>query len=213
MSELLNLLFAQFNGYTPLSLTLEITAIVFGLLSVTFSARNSILVYPTGLVSTAIYTYLFATADLYGDLIINVYYFYMSIYGWVLWARLGKTGAEPLKITTATKKDNVKSGVIFVVSVIFVSCVYLYFNMFSHWWAYVDTFITGLFFIGMWLLAQRKIENWIYLIIGDIIAIPLLFYKGLVFSSLFYVILTTIAFYGYSVWNRTLRSNQQIPSI
>lgn len=213
MNEFVDLLFAQFNGYTPLSLTLEITAIVFGLLSVIFSARNSILVYPTGLVSTAIYTYLFLSADLYGDLIINVYYFYMSIYGWVLWGRAGKTGAEPLKITTATHKDNLKGGVIFVVSVIFVSCVYLYFNMFSHWWAYVDTFITGLFFIGMWLLAKRKIENWIYLIIGDIIAIPLLFYKGLVFSSLFYVVLTTIAFYGYSVWNRTLRSSQQTPSI
>lgn len=213
MTEFFDLIFAQFNGYTPLSLSLEITAIVFGLLSVISSARNSILVYPTGLVSTAIYTYLFLTADLYGDLIINVYYFYMSIYGWILWSRMGKTGAGPLKITQATAKDNVKSGVIFAVSVIFVSGVYIWFDMFSYWWAYVDTFITGLFFIGMWLLAKRKIENWVYLIIGDIIAIPLLFYKGLVFSSLYYVVLTTIAFYGYSVWKKTLRSEKQLPKI
>lgn len=212
MQEITDLLFSQFEGYTPLFLGLEITAIVFGLLSVIFSSRNSILVYPTGLISTALYTYIFSTAHLYGDVIINAYYVYMSIYGWILWNRGSNINHEQLKITRVTRKDNLKSGVIFIVSVIFVSCVYIWFNMFIHWWAYVDTFITGLFFIGMWLLAKRKIENWIYLIIGDIIAIPLFFYKGLVFTGFFYILLTSIAIYGYGVWSKILRSNQQIPS-
>lgn len=212
MTDLLNQLFGQFNGYTPLLLALEITAIFFGLLSVIFSSRNSILVYPTGIISTAIYVFLLYRADLYGDLIINAYYFYMSIYGWALWSRKDKRGLERLKISTVTAKDNLKSGVIFIVSVIFVSGVYLYFGMLRYWWAYVDTFITGLFFIGMWLLARRKIENWIYLIIGDIIAIPLFFYKGLVFTGFFYIILTIIAFYGLNVWKKILRSEKQIQS-
>ena len=210
MQEILNLLFSQFNGYTPLLLTLELTAIFFGLFSVIFSARNSILVYPTGLVSTAIYVYLLLRADLYGDLIINAYYFYMSIYGWLLWSR--KDNRDSLTITFANKKDNVKSGVIFVVSVIFVSGVYHYFGMFTFWWAYVDTFITGLFFVGMWLLAKRKLENWIYLIIGDIIGIPLFFYKGLVFTGFFYIILTIIAIFGYRAWKKTLQNNKPIYS-
>jgi nicotinamide mononucleotide transporter len=202
MTELIDFLFSQYQGYTPVILTLEVIAIFFGLLSVIFSARNSILVYPTGLVSTAIYVYLLYTADLYGDLIINAYYFYMSIYGWYLWG--SKNTLQHTKITTATAKDNLKGGVIFAVSVIFVSGVYVYFDMFTYWWAFVDTFITGLFFIGMWLLAKRKIENWIYLIIGDIIAIPLFFYKGLIFSGFYYIVLTSIAFYGYSVWKKKL---------
>jgi nicotinamide mononucleotide transporter len=213
MTEFVDYLFGQFKDYSPLFLTLEITGIIFGLLSVIFSARNSIWVYPTGLISTAIYVYIFATAHLYGDVIINAYYVYMSIYGWALWARRDKLSHEHLKITTVSRKDNLKSGVIFVVSVIFVSCVYVYFNMFTHWWAYVDTFITGLFFIGMWLLAKRKIENWHYLIIGDIIAIPLFIYKGLIFTGLYYIVLTSIAFYGYSVWSKILRSNKPTPSI
>ena len=168
------------------------------------------MVYPTGIISTVIFIYLMYTANLYGDLIINGYYLYMSIYGWILWSRKDNLGHEHLKISTVTFKDNVKSGVIFTVSVIFVSGVYMYFNMFTHWWAYIDTFITGLFFIGMWLLAKRKIENWVYLIIGDIIAIPLFFYKGLIFTGFFYIILTAIAFYGYNVWRKILHIEKQI---
>lgn len=213
MTEFTDFLFGQFSRYTPGFLALEVTGTIFGLLSVIFSARNSIWVYPTGLISTAIYVYIFSTAHLYGDVIINAYYVYMSIYGWMLWSRRDKLNHESLKITTVTPKENVKSGVIFVVSVIFVSAVYMYFNMFTHWWAYVDTFITGLFFIGMWLLAKRKIENWWYLIIGDIIAIPLFYYKGLIFTAFYYIILTSIAFYGYSVWSKILRSNQSTHSI
>jgi nicotinamide mononucleotide transporter len=206
MHEIIDVLFSQFKGYTPLMLGLELIAIFFGLLSVIFSARNSILVYPTGIVSTFIYVYLLYTADLYGDLIINVYYFSMSIYGWILWSRNSNGADSHGHITTATAKDNLKCRVIFLVSVIFVSGVYIYFDMFTYWWAYVDTFITGLFFMGMWLLAKRKIENWIYLIIGDIIGIPLFFYKGLIFTSLFYIVLTIIAFYGYSAWKKKLHS-------
>lgn len=208
MAEFFDYLFSQYEGYTPLFLTLELTAVFFGLLSVIFSARNSILVYPTGLVSICIFIYIMLTADLYGDLIINAYYFYMSVYGWLLWSRKGRNNEEMLKITRVTPKDNLKSALIFAVSVIFVSAVFIWFDKFSYWWAYADTFITGLFFIGMWLLAKRKLENWIYLIAGDIIAVPLYFYKGLIFTGFFTIILTIIAIIGYFSWRRTLRSER-----
>ena len=209
MAEFFDYLFSQYEGYTPLFLTLELTAVFFGLLSVIFSARNSILVYPTGLVSTFIFVYIMFTADLYGDLIINAYYFYMSVYGWILWSRKGRNNEDVLKITSVTAKDNLKSALIFVVSVIFVSTVFIWFNKFTYWWAFVDTFITGLFFIGMWLLAKRKLENWLYLIAGDVIAVPLYFYKGLIFTGFFTIILTIIAIIGYLSWRRTLRNEKQ----
>ncbi len=206
MGEIFDFLFSQFDGYTPASLIIENTAILFGLLSVIYSAKNSILVYPTGLVSTVIFVYILYKADLYGDLIINAYYFYMSVYGWYLWSRKDRQNHDTLKISTVTVKDNYKCLAIFIVSVIFVSIVYHSFNMFNQWWAYIDTFITGLFFIGMWLLAKRKIENWLYLIAGDIIAIPLFFYKGLIFTGFFYIGLTTIAVFGYRSWKKTLQN-------
>lgn len=207
MIELIDLVFNQFEGYTTFVLVLELIAVTLGLFSVVFSARNNILLYPTGLVSTGIFIYLMYTATLYGDLIVNLYYFYMSAYGWLLWSKFNSS--ESLTITRATPKDNQKCALIFSVSVIFVTAVYLWFGMFGAWWTYVDIFTTGLFFVGMWLLAKRKIENWIYLIIGDIIVVPLFFYKGLVFTAIFYVVLTIIAIFGYRAWNRTIQSNKQ----
>ena len=65
--------------------------------------------------------------------------------------------------------------------------VYHYFDRWTSWTAYIDTFTTALFFVGMWLMARRKIEHWIFWIIGDIISVPLYFYKGLTITSLQYI--------------------------
>lgn len=211
MTDFIDLVLSQFKGYSTFVLILELVAVTLGLFSVVFSARNSIWLYPTGLISTGIFIYLMYTANLYGDLIVNIFYFYMSAYGWLLWSRL--SGNESLAITRATPKDNQKCAMIFSVSVIFATAIYLWFNMFGPWWTYVDIFTTGLFFVGMWLLAKRKVENWIYLIIGDIIVVPLFYYKGLVFTAIFYVVLTIIAIFGYRAWKRTLLSNIPAQSI
>lgn len=207
MTDFFDLLFSQYQSYSTTNIILEAIAVLFGIISVFYSKHNNILVYPTGIISTAIYVYLLYHWDLYGDLIINAYYFAMSIYGWYLWSQKNNADEDLLKITQMTAKDNLKSIQIFIVSVIFVSAVYVYFEKFSHWWAYVDTFITGLFFIGMWLLAKRKLENWLFLIAGDVIAIPLFFYKGYTLSSILYIFLTIVAIFGYISWRKKLQNN------
>jgi nicotinamide mononucleotide transporter len=210
MGEYYDLLFGQYKDYSALHITLELIAIAFGILSVIFSARNHVLVYPTGLVSTAIYVYLLFQWDLYGELVINTYYVYMSIYGWMLWSRKDSHHHDLLQISTMTKRDNIKSLLIFSTSVAFISIVYIYFDNFTHQWAYVDTFITGLFFVGMWLMAKRKIENWLFLIAGDIIAIPLFFIKGYTLTSILNIFLTVIAIIGYLSWKRTLQNKRHL---
>ena len=79
--------------------------------------------------------------------------------------------------------------------------------MWTNWTAYVDTLTTAIFFVGMWLMAKRKIENWLYWIVGDIISVPLYFYKGYTLSSLLYLILTIIAVFGYFAWKKSLNKN------
>jgi nicotinamide mononucleotide transporter len=82
--------------------------------------------------------------------------------------------------------------------------IYKIFDKWTSWVAYVDTITTAIFFVGMWLMAKRKIENWIFWIIGDIISIPLYFYKGLTFTSFQYLGFTFIAIAGYYAWKKTL---------
>ncbi|VAW15553.1 Ribosyl nicotinamide transporter, PnuC-like [hydrothermal vent metagenome] len=211
MSHIFDFLFGQYKTYESLHIILEIIAVFFGLLSVWFSKQNNILVYPTGMISTSIFVYLLLKWGLLGDMLINGYYFLMSIYGWYIWTR--KVDADHVTpISKTTKKEQQISVTIFIAALIFVYVVYRTFDKWTSWTAYVDTLTTAVFFVGMWLMAKRKIENWIYWIIGNIISVPLYFFKGLTFTSLQYFIFTIIAFYGYQAWKKNLDKNPVILS-
>ncbi|WP_438966089.1 nicotinamide riboside transporter PnuC [Flavobacterium sp.] len=200
---MIDFLFSQYKEYETVDIVLEIVAILFGLVSVLFAKKNNILVYPTGIISTILFVYLLNKWGLVGDMLINGYYTTMSIYGWYIWTRKKEDQPE-FPISKMTIKEYYQGIVIFVLTLLFVAFVYKYFDKFTNWAAYVDTFTTGIFFVGMWLMAKRKIENWIFWIIGDLVSIPLYFYKGYTFTSLQYVLFTIIAIYAYLEWKKYL---------
>lgn len=203
MNQIFDFLFGQYANSSTIDIILEIIAVIFGFLSVWFSKQNKIWVFPTGMISTAIFVYLLLKWGLLGDMMINGYYFIMSVYGWYIWTRkVDATHVTPISRTTLKEKK--ASVIIFLSTLVFVYAVYTYFDKWIHWTAYVDTITTAIFFVGMWLMAKRKIENWIYWIIGDIISVPLYFYKGFTFSSFQYLIFTFIAISGYLTWKKSL---------
>lgn len=209
MQPIFDFLFEQYYDYPSFYIILEVIAVIFGFLSVWYSKQENILVYPTGIISTAIFVYLLWQWGLLGDMMINAYYFIMSIYGWYIWTR--KVDAVHFTpVTEMTKKEQILSVIIFIGTLIFVYAVYEYFEKWTDWTAYVDTLTTAIFFVGMWLMARKKIENWIFWIIGDIISVPLYFYKGLTFTSFQYLLFTIIAVYGYQSWKRSLNKIPQI---
>jgi len=203
VNEIFNFFFEQYSTYSTLDITLEITAVIFGFLSVWFSKQNKIWVFPTGMISTSIFVYLLLKWELLGDMLINGYYFIMSIYGWYIWtSKVDETHVTPISRTT--QKEQKISIIIFLATLIFVYGVYKTFDKWTSWVAYVDTITTAIFFVGMWLMAKRKIENWIFWILGDIISVPLYFYKGFTFTSLQYLGFTVIAIFGYLAWKKNL---------
>ena len=201
---MIEFLFSQYKEYSNFLIALELIAVVFGVISVLFARKNNILVYPTGLVSTILYVYILFEFQLYGDLIINFYYTIMSFLGWYLWSKT-KDGHDEFPISNINRKEILVSTLIFTITLTFVALVYHFFDKFTDWTAYVDALTTGLFFVGMWLMAKRKIENWILWIIADAISIPLYFYKGLTFSSFQFILFTIIAILGYKEWKRFLQ--------
>lgn len=203
MSQIFDFLFGQYSSYAPLDVALEFIAVIFGGLSVWFSKKNNIWVFPTGMLSTAIFVYLLLKWELLGDMMINAYYFIMSVYGWYVWTQK-VNGAEVTPISRTTNKEKRISVLIFIATLLFVFAVYQTFDKWNSWTAYVDTVTTAVFFVGMWLMARRKIENWIYWILGDLISIPLYFYKGLTFTSIQYLVFTFIAIFGYISWKKHL---------
>jgi len=208
MSHIFEFLFGQYSEYETFHIVLEIIGVIFGLLSVWFSKQNNIWVYPTGMISTSIYVYLLFQWGLIGDMMINGYYFIMSVYGWYVWTRkIDSTHFTPISRTSL--KEHKISAIIFIGTLVFVYIVYQAFDKWTSWTAYVDTITTAIFFVGMWLMAKRKIENWLYWIIGDIISVPLYFYKGFTFTSLQYLIFTLIAIFGYFAWKKNLSNSPQ----
>lgn len=207
MSHIFEFLFGQYDTYTTTDIILEITAVIFGFLSVWFSKQNKIWVFPSGMISTAIFVYLLVKWELLGDMMINAYYFVMSIYGWYIWTRkVDDTYVTPISRTTKNEKKI--SVFVFIVTLLFVYTVYNAFDKWTSWVAYVDTVTTAIFFVGMWLMARRKLENWILWIIGDIISAPLYFYKGFTFTSFQYLVFTIIAIFGYFAWKKNLNKSQ-----
>jgi len=209
MSQIFDFLFSQYATYQTIDIVLEAIAIVFGFLSVWYSKQNKIWVFPTGMISTCIFVYLLLKWELLGDMMINGYYFIMSVYGWYIWTRkIDSTHVTPISRTT--HKEKYMSVLIFLATILFVFLVYKANDKWTGWIAYVDTITTAIFFVGMWLMAKRKIENWIYWIIGDLISIPLYFYKGFTLTSLQYLGFTVIAIFGYLAWKKTLDKKLQL---
>lgn len=184
----------------------EAIAVVFGILSVWFAKKENILVFPTGIISVLIYIYICLFAKLYADMGINFVYFVMSIYGWYMWSRKD-VEKYVLPISWCKTKDHVISVVMLIV--FFISLSYLLTHYTDSNVPLIDSATTSIFIVGMWLMARKKIENWIYWIIGDIISIPLYFYKDLALTSIQFTVFLILAIMGYIEWRKKLKQKHQ----
>ncbi|MAR42972.1 MAG: nicotinamide mononucleotide transporter [Flavobacteriaceae bacterium] len=188
---------------------LELFAAVLGVLSVWYAKKNKILVYPTGIISTLIYVWILFKNQLLGDLIINAYFFLMSIYGWFFWSRKDK-GIIKNKISRLNLNESIFGIIIFILGFIIVMSIYNISNWKESYVSSIDTLTTAIFCSAMWFMARRKIEHWILWIIGDIISVPLYIYKGLFFTSIQYLIFTFIAILGFITWLKELNKKKLI---
>ena len=208
MDQIFDFLFSQYSSYSPSFIYLELFAVIMNITSVVYAKRNNILVYPTGLIGTGIFVYILLNFSLLGDTIINAYFFSMSIYGWYFWSRK-KDKVFINQVSTINRNEIKYLFILAISSLIFIYFVYDYFDKWNNWTAYVDNITTAIFFVAMWLMARRKIESWIFWIIGDLITVPLYFYKGLTISSIQYIIFLILAVLGYISWKKILDKNQQ----
>jgi len=151
---------------------LEAIGVFFGISSVYFATKENIWVFPTGLISTLIYVYICLQVGLYADMGINGYYFAMSIYGWYFWSRSGSNG-QVLPVTWLKRKEVFTAiGLFFLFYAVLASSLIRYTDSTVPYW---DSFTTASAFVGMFLMARKKVENWIAWIITDLVSIPLYF--------------------------------------
>lgn len=209
MNPIFEFLLKPYQNYETFDILLESVAVVLGLLSVWFAKRDQIAVYPSGMLSTAIFVYILYQASLLGDMLINAYFFIVSIYGWYFWVRKKRQKTEN-PISRMNPLEKTMWFVFFMIILFFVAGIYILFDKWQDWSAPIDCFTTALFFVGMWFMARKRLEHWIFWIVGDLISIPLYLYKGLGLTSFQYLIFTLIAIFGYIQWKRIYNNKRVI---
>lgn len=200
-------LISQFAAQLSQTSLLEYIAVFFGAASVILANRNHVLLYPTGIISTAIFIYIMANAGLYAESALNLYYFAMSIYGWRLWY-MNKGNENPKAISVNTRKDW-----IITCGIVGVGFVVLYLTLRTFTDSDVpllDAFVSATAWAGMWLLAKHKVENWLLLNISNLIAIPLQIHKGIPFTALLTAFLFIVAIFGYIRWKKLYREQHPL---
>ena len=194
-----------YENATLTQIVLEINVFIFGISSVWFARKENILVYPTGLIATVITSYLLFQAHYLGDMIINIYFSVLSIYGWVNWSK--KTNRkEVLMISKTNKKQKITGFALIFITIFVVFGIYIYFDYEIKFDSYIDIFTSGIFFVAMWFMALKKIENWTLWILGDLIVVPLYAYRGLGMLALQYLIFTILAISAYLEWKKILNN-------
>ena len=191
---------------------LEYIAVFTGIVSVWYSRKAHILVYPIGLINTIIYVWLSFKADLLGEASVNFYYSVMNVYGWFMWTRKDQQQQSVLSIKFSDQrwwKMQLLFFAFFYIS-IFLSLQYLKQSFAAGAIPWADAFASATAFTGMWLMTRKKVESWIWWIATNIASIPLYFTKGYVVTSLYYIILLGMAIAGWIEWRRRALREQQV---
>jgi len=185
---------------------LELIAVIAGIASVWYSRKESILVYPIGLINTTIYIYLSFKGHLLGEASVNLYYTLMSLWGWYLWTRVDPNKHNIiLQITKSNMRDWFHQILFFLA--FYFSLTYLKKDFAPEAIPWADALASAAAYTGMWLMARKKVESWIWWIITNIASIPLYFIKGYTFTSVQFLILLVLAVAGLKSWNDKAKNN------
>jgi nicotinamide mononucleotide transporter len=174
----------------------EWAAVLFSVAEVLLAKVNNIWLYPTGIAGTFIGIYVLLMAGLYAESALNVYYIVMSFYGWIYWIK--KRNEPPVRVSWSTRGE-----VLITLLIAFAGWAILYLILKNFTTSNVpvwDAWVSSTAWAGMWLLARRKLENWIWLNISNLFAIPLLCYKKLILFAALTLFLFIIAFFGFFDW-------------
>ncbi len=195
---------AVYNGLLQTT-WIEAVAVFMGIVSVWYSRKENILVFPTGIINTTLYIYLSFKGHLLGEASVNLYYTIMSIYGWYWWSRKKEDHiTNILQITISNTKQRVQQVLVFFAfyAILFFGLQFLKTNFAPDAIPWADALASASAYTAMWLMAKKKVESWAWWIITNITSIPLYFIKGYAFTSFQFIVLLILAIAGYIAWNK-----------
>ncbi|MDM1297974.1 nicotinamide mononucleotide transporter [Empedobacter falsenii] len=182
---------------------LEWLGVTFSIFQVVLARFNNPKNYLFGIAGITLSLFVMFNSKLYAEFTLNIYYLVMSIYGWLYW-KFGRQKHE-IEITKTNKKEwGIVAGIVLSSFTIFYLALSHFTDSDVPIW---DSFVSAFAWAGMWLMAKRKLENWILLNISNIISIPLMIHKDLYLYAILSLILFCVAISGYFNWRKILNEN------
>jgi len=184
----------------------EWLGVFFSVFQVLLARKNNSNNYLFGIAGISLTLYVMIQSKLYAEFTLNLYYLVMSIYGWLYW-KFGKRKSETTISETTNNEKLITAGIVIGTFSLFY---FFLINFTDSDVPILDSLVSAFAWAGMWLMARRKIENWILLNISNIIAIPLLIHKGLYLYAVLTAFLFIVAISGYLEWRKSIRSKSVI---
>lgn len=182
---------------------IEIVGALAGIVYVFLEIRQSIWLWPLGIVTSALYIWIFFTSKFYADMGLQTYYVLISVYGWYWWLKGGKKyNTDSLPVTKVSMK--LSAILMFVFIALFGFIWFILVNYTDSPVPVGDAFTTALSIVATWMLARKIIEHWILWIIADLVSLGLYIYKGLYPTVILFAVYTVMAVIGYREWRKTL---------
>jgi nicotinamide mononucleotide transporter len=187
----------------------EYLAVISGILSVWLGTRERILYYPIGLINTLTYIYISIEGHLIGEASVNIYYTIMSIIGWINWAKKDARNQKVLQISYSNQKEWIQQIIFFL---FFYTCIYFCLIYFKTYFLqgvipWADALASASAFTGMWLINKKKMENWYWWALTNVVSVPLYFVKHYVFSSFYFLVLLILCFFGWRSWKKKIHAS------
>lgn len=187
---------------------MEAAGLVFGLLAVYFLIKENILTWPAGIIYVLISFVIFYQVKLYADFILHIFFLIMNIYGWYYWVNGRKKENAEVPVTTTSTATLIK---LLLLSALGIGILgYSLSNYTDASLPYWDSTTTILSLTGMWLTAKKKIENWHFWFVVDVLATGIYFYKGIYFYAFLYLVYIAMAIIGYIEWKKSLEKQTVI---
>ena len=187
---------------------IELLGAILGLLYIFLSIRQHILTWPTGLLTSLFYTFVFFKSGFYADMGLQVYYVAISIYGWYYWSKGGdKVQAvkkEQVPVRKAPRK--VLFYILMATASIFAGLLFILLNFTDSTVPYMDSLTTALSITATWMLAKKFIEHWLIWIFVDFVSAGLYAYKELWPTVFLFMVYTGMAVLGYFEWKKDLKT-------
>ena len=180
---------------------LELTAVIFGIVSVFLSVRQNIWSWPTGLINVALFFALFYKSGLYSDMGLQLVYFVLSLYGWYEWL-YGGAGHTELHVSRTPARVYLILLVIGVVA--WAALGRLTSKLPGVALPYLDAALTTASLAAQWMMTRKLLENWALWIILDVVYVGMFIFKGLYLTAANYAVYLALAVMGHLAWKRSL---------